>query len=212
MKIRSQCKLRWIRNAFLIGISFFIFGFTYKYKLHKTKNHFVWTAKNKVIIVRKENVQQFALPLSSVNSSQFKIKEFKDHIEIKTVNKNHLVLTKDKNHLSFYFFLIIILILCFVDICFFFFKTNRNVSNNQKEDFSKNFYLDALIHSSKNFFTVSELDSLFGINELLNDSRKLKRHRIINELNKQFPGLITRIKDDTDRRRNIYQIHLPFKK
>lgn len=63
-----------------------------------------------------------------------------------------------------------------------------------------------LMQSDKNVLSTEELDLLLNISHLEPDSRKLRRHRIISELQKQNPTLITRIKDSNDRRKFLYKI------
>jgi DNA-binding MarR family transcriptional regulator len=46
------------------------------------------------------------------------------------------------------------------------------------------------------------------IDKLEQDSKKLKRHRIIADLNQKHPNFIERIKDETDKRRNLYKINV----
>lgn len=63
-----------------------------------------------------------------------------------------------------------------------------------------------IITCKKTTLSVHELDIILEIEKLSSDSKKLKRHRLINELNKNYPGIIQRQKDLTDKRRNIYII------
>ena len=61
-------------------------------------------------------------------------------------------------------------------------------------------------------YSQDELDDLFNIQELDYDSRKLKRSRIIAELNKKHEGLLERKRDPSDKRKFIYIVnHLKFK-
>ena len=61
-------------------------------------------------------------------------------------------------------------------------------------------------------YSQDELDDLFHIQELDYDSRKLKRSRIIAELNKKHEGLLERKRDPSDKRKFIYIVnHLKFK-
>ncbi len=66
--------------------------------------------------------------------------------------------------------------------------------------------IKTLSQSPKSVLSTEELDQLLNISHLEPDSRKLKRHRIISEIQKQNPTLITRIKDSTDRRKFQYRI------
>lgn len=60
-------------------------------------------------------------------------------------------------------------------------------------------------------YSQDELDELFHIQDLDYDSRKLKRSRIIAELNKNHQGLLERKRDPSDKRKFIYMVdHLKF--
>ena len=52
-----------------------------------------------------------------------------------------------------------------------------------------------------------QIDELFDIQKLSYDSRKLKRHRLIQEINKKHPNLIQRVKDNEDQRKYLYIIN-----
>ena len=88
-------------------------------------------------------------------------------------------------------------------VIFFYFKNKKEIVVNKVEHF---LYKRIVAYENKNL-TIQELDALLEIDKLSSDSRKLKRHRLINELNRSYPGLIVRVKDLSDRRRNIYQIN-----
>lgn len=66
--------------------------------------------------------------------------------------------------------------------------------------------IENLINSSKNVLTTDELDYILKIGHLEQDSRKLRRHRLLSEIQKNHPTLITRIKDVADRRRFLYKV------
>ena len=52
-----------------------------------------------------------------------------------------------------------------------------------------------------------QIDELFDIQKLSYDSRKLKRYRLIKEINKKHPNLIQRVKDNEDQRKYLYIIN-----
>jgi len=58
-------------------------------------------------------------------------------------------------------------------------------------------------HNSKTL-TTEELDQLLGIDHMELESRKAKRHRILAQIEVASPGLIHRIKDESDKRRFVY--------
>ena len=64
---------------------------------------------------------------------------------------------------------------------------------------------------NKGILNMEELDNLLDITHLEAESRKLRRFRRLSELNQLQPGFITRIKDEEDKRRFLYQINLPQK-
>lgn len=64
-----------------------------------------------------------------------------------------------------------------------------------------------ILNCKKSTLTSDELDEILGINHLEADSKKLKRHRILNEFEKNYPNVITRVKDQNDKRRFIYKLN-----
>jgi hypothetical protein len=52
-----------------------------------------------------------------------------------------------------------------------------------------------------------ELDSFLGIAYMEGESKKTKRHRLLSMIESQYPGLVERQKDSTDKRRFLYFIH-----
>ncbi len=66
-----------------------------------------------------------------------------------------------------------------------------------------------LCQSDKTILVTEELDELLGISHLEPDSKKLKRHRLLSELEKNHPGFISRTKDPIDKRRFTYQLTKP---
>jgi hypothetical protein len=63
------------------------------------------------------------------------------------------------------------------------------------------------IQHKNNSFTIEELDELLEIEHLEPDSKKLKRTRLINELNHTKPNFIERERDESDKRRYLYKIN-----
>lgn len=66
--------------------------------------------------------------------------------------------------------------------------------------------VEKILSATKTTLDIDELDALLEINHMEFDSRKLKRHRLLSDLEKTNPGLIIRQKDETDKRRFIYII------
>lgn len=71
----------------------------------------------------------------------------------------------------------------------------------------KHNYFDKIAACAGNTLRTHEIDELFDIEKLSYDSRKLKRHRLIQEINKKHPDLIQRVKDKEDQRKYLYIIN-----
>lgn len=116
---------------------------------------------------------------------------------------------KTENHFRLRY--LILLIILIVIILFFFINKYKNlnkISNTIDNKFNKDPNVIELIYNSdKNYVTVEELDVILQINHLEINSLRLKRHRILKEVEKHRPGLITRIKDVADKRKFKYQIN-----
>jgi hypothetical protein len=116
--------------------------------------------------------------------------------------------TKSSNYL----YLFIISILTISLTTWFYFYLNSKKRNIDPQELKNSKFEDQLyqriIFSNRTSLSVHELDIILEIDKLSSDSKKLKRHRLINELNKNYPGIIQRQKDLTDKRRNIYLINL----
>ena len=97
-------------------------------------------------------------------------------------------------------------ILFFIVICWILMK-KRNTPRKTISFSTEHFLLKRIMAEVRPQLTVQELDLLFEIDKLSSDSRKLKRHRLIIELNSFCPGIIVRTKDAVDKRRNIYLLN-----
>ena len=71
----------------------------------------------------------------------------------------------------------------------------------------KHNYFNKIAACVGNTLRTHEIDELFDIEKLSYDSRKLKRHRLIQEINKKHPDLIQRVKDKEDQRKYQYIIN-----
>lgn len=66
--------------------------------------------------------------------------------------------------------------------------------------------VESLKNHSNTILTIEELDDIFGISHMENESKKTKRHRLISQINTNIPNLITREKDELDKRKFVYRI------
>jgi hypothetical protein len=83
-------------------------------------------------------------------------------------------------------------------------ENSQSVLNNHLSQ--TNGFYDALMRQEKKLLTMEELDILLEIEHMESDSKKLRRFRIIQNLNDRYPGFITRVKDLNDKRRFLYQL------
>jgi hypothetical protein len=85
--------------------------------------------------------------------------------------------------------------------------TNQIV--NEEEDVqitnTENTYIK-IIELNKEILSMEELDIVLEINHLTLESRKLRRHRYLSDLNKMYPEFIVRTKDEVDKRKFLYII------
>lgn len=72
--------------------------------------------------------------------------------------------------------------------------------------FDSNPWVNNILVSGKTLLNTEELDEFLNINFLEGDSKKLRRHRLLSDLEKDAPGLITRVKDESDKRKFLYKI------
>lgn len=63
-----------------------------------------------------------------------------------------------------------------------------------------------ILQHNQTSFSQDELDTLLDIAHMEGESKKTKRHRLLSMIESQYPGLIERHKDSTDKRRFLYFI------
>jgi hypothetical protein len=103
---------------------------------------------------------------------------------------------------------IIAILCCLVTFLIIRFKLNLKQSITfEPELLEKHNYFDKIALHAGEILRTHEIDILFDIEKLSYDSRKLKRHRLIQEINKKHPDLIQRIKDKEDQRKYLYIIN-----
>ena len=66
--------------------------------------------------------------------------------------------------------------------------------------------VDKIIRFNDKALSTEELDQLLGIHHMELESKKAKRHRILAQIEVASPGLIRRIKDESDKRRFVYYV------
>lgn len=86
-------------------------------------------------------------------------------------------------------------------------KRKRKAPAETKENGESELFRKLRVQT-KRLLTVEELDELLGITHLETDSKKLKRHRLLSDLEIKHPGVIAREKDEADKRRYLYRISI----
>jgi hypothetical protein len=108
--------------------------------------------------------------------------------------------TKNTTSLSSFWYILVISGF-FLLISVYFYKKGKGIH----KEIEYNDIEQKLINENR-ILNTDELDELLGIEHMDADSKKFKRNRMINEMNQRHPEFIIRIKDDTDKRRFLYQI------
>ena len=110
---------------------------------------------------------------------------------------------KNDRYVCIYTFIIIFLILGF---SYLFIKRKSLIIKGTSSIEKHSFYEKIIAYEGQPLRT-HQIDELFDIQKLSYDSRKLKRHRLIQEINKKHPNLIQRVKDNEDQRKYLYIIN-----
>jgi hypothetical protein len=112
---------------------------------------------------------------------------------------------KNDRYIGIYTFIIIFLILGF---SYLFIKRKSLISNFKgTSPIEKHSFYEKIMAYEGQPLRTNQIDELFDIQKLSYDSRKLKRHRLIQEINKKHPNLIQRVKDNEDQRKYLYIIN-----
>lgn len=114
----------------------------------------------------------------------------------KKLNINPNYLERNPKELLIAYFIGVILL-----VVGLFIVLNNRIKNKKQTPLLQKFQK----HASKTL-TTEELDLLLGIEHMEMESKKAKRHRILAQIEVASPGLIQRIKDESDKRRFVYFI------
>ena len=85
-------------------------------------------------------------------------------------------------------------------------KKDRSIDVQEEVQYIQSHLVTAIKNAKKSILTSDELDELLNITHLEPDSRKLRRFRLLKELSKDHPFLISRVKDNDDKRRFHYKV------
>ena len=189
----------------------------FKMQLYALNDFIIQFSFNKLLIIDMHSLDVYIVPCENINYKYSSI--------IKRVNFNTLYTENDSISIykssilkykignlypyktQFNWFFYFLLFIC-ITLLFFYFRirSKHSIQNNiatiQEEGIVKN-----LLENVNTILSVDELDTVFNIIHLETDSKRLRRHRILSEIERQKPGLISRIKDPEDKRKFLYQIN-----
>ena len=111
-------------------------------------------------------------------------------------------------------YIILLLILLIYILNFVFQKLDKRTKRNIKSEAPQTPNIEkshpliqVILDSPKTELSADELDKLLGIDYMEQESRKMKRHRLIIQLNEIYPNLLSREKDQTDKRKTIFKVN-----
>lgn len=117
-----------------------------------------------------------------------------------------LVLLPSFTSLYFYELLIIPFSISLLTFIYFILRNKKQDKMLVQTDKQTLKYIESLKSYAKNSLTIEELDALFEIDHMENESKKSKRHRLLTTIKTNHPGFITRVKDENDKRRFVYLV------
>jgi len=127
--------------------------------------------------------------------------------------KKEVIVEPQQSRATWYFLIILSAFALGIFLWFKKVKKKTQIITNQivdeEEDVqvtnTENTYLK-IIELNKEILSMEELDIVLEIDHLTLESRKLRRHRYLTDLNKMYPGFIVRTKDEVDKRKFLYII------
>jgi hypothetical protein len=196
----------------LITFSLPIFGANRK-SMHtiQLNNYVVHYKQHKMVVIDKNTLEihllqdkRFVAANKIISNGNRLIIQSKNHISTLDIT-NRLLLAKKYQMqiiciISFLFCIVIFLIIRYKLIV-------KRLSRLEPVILEKHNYYDKIATYAGEILRTHEIDVLFEIEKLSYDSRKLKRHRLIQEINKKHLDLIQRVKDKEDQRKYLYIIN-----
>lgn len=182
------------------------------------KDYILVVGKNKGLAIRQKTVEAKELSAETIQLiSRAKFLTPRGNVLLASngikkpswIDVSHLFKKQSNQHKSsgFSSIILIISVLIVVLLLVIYLLKRSNIGKTSISSKVEHFLYQRIMANDKSSLTIQELDALLEIDKLSSDSKKLKRHRLINELNNYYPGLIQREKDLTDKRRNIYLIN-----
>lgn len=207
-------KRNYIRFSFLFIFSIHSIPiFALKQQVVKTlylKDYIVHIKNSAVITVDKHNLETHSFEISTLPTDKNvfgkeNIIYWKESNKTKSICVRSFVFRQEKMD----YIILVSLFLCVLVllVIYFFYKKQSKKGDLSLKSVEKHSYFERIVTYQGRSLRTHELDELFDIQKLSYDSRKLKRHRLIQEINKKHPSLIQRVKDKEDQRKYLYLIN-----
>ena len=183
-------------------------------KLNLTRNNNFISFKDNSLLFEESNPIKSYRKITQLNLDSVWLVYIKSSSALYKPNQNTTI--QPSNGISPLWFLISIIPLILI---FFIYKRKAKVTANkinpvvldQIQATQLEIVVLKITKLKKRILNMEELDNLLEITHLEAESRKLRRFRRLSEINQLHPGFITRIKDEEDKRRFLYQINLSQK-
>ncbi|MFN5444729.1 MAG: hypothetical protein ACK48V_10920 [Crocinitomicaceae bacterium] len=175
------------------------------------KDFIVHRKETLYLVIEKSNFHSHALSLkiplnqySTNNKTNFLYYNAKKGLKRIDISKK-IKGIKNERYIWIYTFILICSILGFS----YLFVIRKSIFSKFKGSLpiEKHSFYEKIIAYEGQPLRTHQIDELFDIQKLSYDSRKLKRHRLIQEINKKHPNLIQRVKDNEDQRKYLYIIN-----
>ncbi len=175
------------------------------------KDYVVHYKQYKILVIDKNTLETHLLDEkynklgNNISSSGNRLifTSHKHRTELDIVKKLQKLKQQQVQMIGVIFLLLIITIL----IVYTYKSRQKRITSSDYPVLEKHNYYDKISTCSDKTLRTHEMDELFDIEKLSYDSRKLKRHRLIQEINKKHPDLIQRVKDREDQRKYLYIIN-----
>lgn len=210
IKKQLNPKVCFVGRVFYLKDYVLTVGNNHSVLVHRKELQFVFVDNEKVgLNVKYDQINQISgntmgiLSYGNHRKEALQVLISMDELWTKSPKQALIVATNLPKHSSSYgawMFLIISVLLVVISIYFF------RKKKTQKVVLDYNVLELRLINANK-ILNTDEMDEIFEITHLELDARKLKRSRMIEEINSRFPNFIIREKDNTDKRKFVYRIH-----
>jgi len=210
IKKQLNPKVCFVGRVFYLKDYVLTVGNNHSVLVHRKELQFVFVDNEKVgLNVKYDQINQISgntmgiLSYGNHRKEALQVLISMDELWTKSPKQALIVATNLPKHSSSYgawMFLIISVLLVVISIYFFRKKKTKKVALDYN-------VLELRLINANKILNTDEMDEIFEITHLELDARKLKRSRMIEEINSRFPNFIIREKDNTDKRKFVYRIH-----